>query len=174
MTVPAPDPRTDERVLIILYDPDWPALFEAEKSRLLAAAPEAVAGVHHVGSTSVPGLAAKPVIDVLLVLHRPLDDGEIDRVATGGFEYRGEYRIAGRQYFSRREAPAVHVHAFVADHPDIDRMVAFRDYLRAHPNTAREYEALKWDLAARLDRASYTEAKTDFIRAVERLAGRQT
>jgi GrpB-like predicted nucleotidyltransferase (UPF0157 family) len=156
------------RVELAPHDPGWARLFRDERRRILVAAPAAVAEVHHVGRTALPGIAAKPVIDVLLLRNRPLDEPEIAALAAPGYEYRGEYGIPGRQYFSRRTPPAFHIHAFVASHPDARAMLRFRDYLLAHPDAARAYEALKLRLARnqRLNRVDYTEAKADFVRRI--------
>ena len=163
-----------ERELVIAYyDPMWPKLFELECDRLFGVCDEAVAEVHHVGSTAVPGLAAKPIVDMLVLLHRYLNDAEIAAISAQGYEYRGEQGIAGRQYFSRTTAPAVHVHChLMVDAAEGMRMLYFRDYLRTHSDTARDYEDLKRRLAEqhRFDREAYTEAKTTFIREIEALA----
>lgn len=164
---------TGAAVEIAEYDPTWPSAFEAERGWLAAAWAAALGEIHHVGSTSVPGLAAKPKIDTLVLLDRvPLARPEIDAAIERGFEYRGEYGIAGREYFSRQAGPAVHIHAFARDHAEAVAMLRFRDYLRAHPEAAAEYEALKRRLARRhaTDSAAYTEAKTAFVRGVDRLA----
>jgi GrpB-like predicted nucleotidyltransferase (UPF0157 family) len=156
-------------VVIVDYDYRWPALFEAERARLLAAAPAAVISVDHVGSTSVPGLAAKPIIDVLVTLHRFLNDDEIAALCLPGHEYRGIDDDIQRQYFSKRTPPAFHLHCYLPDNPEAARLLLFRDYLRAHPETAQAYAALKRDLAAkyRFQRETYQDAKTAFVRHVE-------
>jgi GrpB-like predicted nucleotidyltransferase (UPF0157 family) len=160
-------------VVIAYYDPMWPKLFELECDRLFGLCDEAVAEVHHVGSTAVPGLAAKPIVDILVLLHRFLNDAEIAAIKAHGYDYRGEQGIPGRQYFSRTTPPAVHVHChLMVDASEGMRMLYFRDYLRAHPDTARDYEALKRRLAQqhRFDRYAYQEAKTAFVREIEALA----
>jgi GrpB-like predicted nucleotidyltransferase (UPF0157 family) len=85
-----------------------------------------------------PGLAAKPIIDIVVVLNRVLNEAEIASIEALGYEYRGELGISGRQHFSRRIAPLVRVHCYIQGHPEIERMQAFRDYLRSHPDTAAE------------------------------------
>lgn len=162
-------------VVLVPHDPRWADLFEAERQRLLACAPDPIIEVHHVGSTVIPGIHAKPVVDLLMVLRCFLSDSEIEAVAAPGYEYRGEYGIPCRQYFSRRSEPAFHVHAFLESHPDVRRMLLFRDYLRAHPDAASDYEALKLRLASEvLDREAYTEAKAEFVRRIDALAARAT
>jgi GrpB-like predicted nucleotidyltransferase (UPF0157 family) len=162
-------------VLILPHDPSWGRRFAAEAARLLVLFEGAVLGVHHVGSTAVPGLAAKPVLDMLLVTRA---ESALDgwRAAAEGLGYRwhGEAGIRGRRYLllPGPDYDAVHVHAFPAGHPEIERHVLFRDYLLAHPRRAAAYGSLKRELARlhRSDRAAYTEAKTAFIRETEVLA----
>lgn len=120
----------------------------------------------------MPGLAAKPIIDILVLLDRlPLSREEIEAAVSRGYEYRGEQGIGGREYFSRRDAPAAHIHAFHRDHPEGRLMLAFRDYLGAHAEAAREYEALKRRLAVEYagNRPGYTDAKEPFVRQMLRL-----
>jgi GrpB-like predicted nucleotidyltransferase (UPF0157 family) len=166
MTAPA------REVVVVDYDPRWPALFDAERDRLRAAAPLAIVSIEHAGSTSVPGLGAKPIIDVLVTLRRFLNPHEIAAVCAPGHEYRGIDQDIQRQYFSKRSSPAFHVHCYLPGSPEAARLLAFRDYLRSHPEAARAYEALKRDLAAeyRFEREKYQDAKTDFVRGVEEAA----
>jgi len=128
--------------------------------------------VHHVGSTAIPGIAAKPVIDILAVVT-DLDalDQRAERLVTIGYEALGEFGIPRRRYF-RRNSPSgsrTHqVHAFPDGHDQIERMLLFRDYLRATPTAAQEYEALKYHLAARSGDAiqQYAESKTEFVEMI--------
>jgi GrpB-like predicted nucleotidyltransferase (UPF0157 family) len=159
-------------VVIADYDPAWPARFDAERTRLLAVAPSAITAIEHVGSTSVPGLGAKPIIDVLVTLHRFFDAAEIAAICAPGHEYRGIDQDIQRQYFSKRTPQAYHVHCYLPGNPEAERLLLFRDYLRTHPETAKQYEALKRDLASkhRHEREAYQDAKTAFVRAVEAIA----
>src|SRR5690606_34963387 len=134
-------------VRVVPYDPSWPASFEAARSDLAAIVPEAL-GIEHVGSTSVPGLASKPTVDVLLVV----DDLDVvlDRVAelaAIGFEYRpGSFAAERRHLFLRRMVGGErthHLHVLPSDSPEPDEYRLFRDYLRANPDTAARYEAAK-------------------------------
>lgn len=161
------------------HDPVWARRFPAEATRLLRTFAGGVLAVHHVGSTAVPGLLAKPVLDVLLVARTlsDLDAARSDAEAEG-YLWRGAFGIAGRRYLtaSRRDGSGdaydVHVHAFAAGDPNVERHVDFRDFLLAHPERAASYGRLKRELAARFadDRAAYTDAKTAFIRETEELA----
>lgn len=174
-----------ERIEVVDYDPEWPALFEAESARLAAYFPPgSIRRIEHVGSTAVPGLAAKPIIDILVGVD---DFGfVVESVAPAmeraGYDYffRPELGDDGPRYpwFIGRDASGVrvsHIHvALVDDTPQWDRVV-FRDYLRGHRDAALEYAQLKRQLAARFsdDREAYTLAKTAFISdAVVRARGR--
>jgi GrpB-like predicted nucleotidyltransferase (UPF0157 family) len=161
-------------VVIAAYDPRWPALFEAERDRLLAIAPDVIVSLDHIGSTSVPGLAAKPIVDMLLTINRFFNDEEIAAVCAPGHQYRGIDEDIGRQYFSKRAPPAFHVHCYMPGNAEAERLRLFRDYLRARPETAREYEALKRELAAkhRFEREAYQDAKTGFVHAIGAIARR--
>jgi GrpB-like predicted nucleotidyltransferase (UPF0157 family) len=165
--------ETVREVVIAEYDPAWPARFGAEAAGIQRAAADAIVAIHHAGSTSVPGLAAKPIVDIFIELKRPLNEAEIAGICSLDFDYRGEYGISGRQYFSRRNDPQCHIHAHLAGSRDLLRTLAFRDYLRAHLEAAAQYETLKRRLAIkhRFEREAYTDAKTDFVRGIEALAG---
>lgn len=158
-------------ILLAEYSPEWPRQFAVERTRLLAALGDLRSEVEHIGSTAVPGLIAKPVIDIMI--GRPAErevTPYIDALRRAGYEYRGESGIAGRHYFRRGRPRTHHLHlvehggALWRDH------LRFRDRLRADPALATEYAALKRRLAAELaeDRAAYTEAKGPFITRVLR------
>jgi GrpB-like predicted nucleotidyltransferase (UPF0157 family) len=172
-------------VVIAAYDERWPLVFEGVRSQLeaaLAGLPEGlVLAIEHAGSTAVPGLAAKPILDVVIGV-RDWDEARatVEPITALGWTYRGEYGIPRRHYFVLRPpteavAPhveACHLHMLEAAGVEYGRMLRFRDYLRAHPETARDYAALKRVLAARhgADREAYTEAKTAFVRRIDALA----
>jgi GrpB-like predicted nucleotidyltransferase (UPF0157 family) len=166
-----------ERRLIVVvdYDSRWPAMFEAERARLLEVVGDWVAGIEHIGSTSVPGLAAKPVIDILIGV-RALAEADahcIEPICGLGYEYVPEFEtvMPFRRYFRRLTPDGNHTHHIHLVEKESDfweRHLLFRDYLRAHPERAREYEALKRRLAPQFsDVNDYAEAKTAFIRAAE-------
>ena len=162
-----------EPVELSPYSPMWPAVFGIERDRLNAIFGADAVVVEHVGSTSVPGLGAKPIIDVmlgaatLLVVERHIPD----LVATG-YVYVPEFEKAlpERRYFSKRHGQPgrFHLHAVVYDSPFWRRTLAFRDALRANEALAAEYWKVKKRLATRYpnDRGAYTDAKGDFIRSV--------
>lgn len=155
------------------YDPAWAAAFDTEAKRVRnALGPELIA-LHHMGSTAIPGLTAKPVIDMLGEANAL---GTIDTatpaVVTLGYQAFGEKGITGRRFFLLRSAAGVrthHLHVYAAGSPHIARHLAFRDYLQAHPEVAAAYAALKLRLVAGgiRDRATYQNAKAPFVREVE-------
>ena len=155
---------------IVPYDPLWPNVFASLRSRLTAALPDLALRVEHIGSTAVPGLAAKPIIDVTVVVdtldHLP---AVIGLLATLGYRHDGDLGLPGRESFTAPvDGPLHHLCVCAADHPNLASALAFRDYLRTHPDTARAYAELKYFLASRFrnDRPSYTAAKSAFISRV--------
>ncbi|MBN1284422.1 MAG: GrpB family protein [Anaerolineae bacterium] len=161
-------------VIISDYDSNWPALYAAERARLLEAIGAHLVAIEHVGSTSVPGLSAKPVIDIILGVRR-LGDAPacIAPLAALGYEYRPgtEVSFPQRRYFRKMQAGrhTHHLHMVELTGDFWRRQILFRDYLRAHPGEAAEYDRLKRRLAAQYgaDRAGYTDAKTAYIMDVE-------
>jgi GrpB-like predicted nucleotidyltransferase (UPF0157 family) len=156
----------EDPILVVDYDVDWPLQYEQEKSHILDALSNTIADIQHIGSTSVPGLAAKPVIDILLgVEQMPPQTSQIAGLETLGYLYCGELGIPGRHYF-RRGMPRTHqIHLVKLNSEFWETHVLFRDFLRTHPNAAQQYEALKRDLAVkfRADRERYTDSKTPLI-----------
>ena len=158
-------------VEIVAHRPAWAEVFACEAAAILDACRPWVTAVHHIGSTSVPGLAAKPVLDMMPVAASPEDGTAAVRKMTAlGYRYRGENGIPGRFYFDRTVGgrTVAHVHMFPAGHPAVRSHLAFRDHLRSHPQAARDYERLKRALAAgyRDDRRTYTDRKAEFVSGV--------
>lgn len=156
---------------IVEYSPDWPRIFEREAAAILAACRPRVTEVHHVGSTSVPGLAAKPVLDMMPIVAGPAEGHKaVSGMTSLGYCYRGEDGIPGRFYYDMivDGRTVAHVHMLPAGHPDARKHLVFRDHLRTHPGAARDYERLKRELASRYrdDRRTYTDSKADFISGI--------
>ena len=153
------------------YDPQWPRLFAEEAGAIWNALGEALVAVEHVGSTSVPGLSAKPVLDILVgVTSLAAGEQKGPALAALGYECRGENGIPGRLFFrkvSEQRGRTHHLHMVEIGHEQWTTMLSFRDYLRADPEEARRYEVLKRSLAAQFrdDRVAYTDGKSDFIQA---------
>lgn len=155
-------------IVVTEYDPAWPRLFEVLRGRLLDALGEGLAvAVEHVGSTSVPGLAAKPILDIDAVVRATEDVPlAIERLQRAGYRHEGNLGIRGREAFRPpQDAPWHHLYVLPADSEELRRHLAFRDHLRAHPREAAAYADLKREAARRAggDRRVYTEAKADFV-----------
>ncbi len=165
------------RIVIEPYDPAWPALYSEERERILSALDGLNADIEHVGSTSVPGLAAKPIVDIMVGLpaNVPLNLC-VAPVEAIGYVYvpRYEEMMPYRRFFYKKPPDFPHaynLHIIIIGHEFWVRHLLFRDYLRAHPDTALEYETLKRELAPLFSNTNdYSEAKTDFIRSVEEKA----
>lgn len=166
---------TDGPVVIVDYRQDWPRMYEEERLRIVDALGDWLVDIQHVGSTSVPGLAAKPIVDIMPGVQSLLDDREfIPRLEALGYEHipADQDDIPDRRYFRRGVPRLFHVHVVESGGDFWTRHIAFRDYLRAHPETAADYADLKRRLAKqyRTDRLGYVNAKSDFILSVEAIA----
>lgn len=160
---------------VVPYDPRWPEAFALEAPRLRDAIGDNVVAIHHVGSTAVPGLCAKPTIDIVVeVRDIETADARNERMEQLGYEARGEWGFSGRRYFVKQQGSrrTHHVHVYQTGHPEIDDSCSFRDYLRAHPAQASEYGRLKQRLAQQfpLDGRSYTDAKAGFVERMVKAA----
>jgi GrpB-like predicted nucleotidyltransferase (UPF0157 family) len=160
-------------ILVLEYDPQWPVLFEKEKAAILAALRNRLLMVEHIGSTAVPGLAAKPVIDIAVGIQSLADAPVlIPCIERLGYIYDPilEQLVPQRRFFWKG-TPTVHtchLHLAEPDHPVLLRPLRFRDYLRRHPDAAEKYGVLKKELAERCgeDMQSYVSGKTAFIEQV--------
>ena len=152
------------------YDPAWPDVFSQLATRVLAALGSLAVAVEHIGSTAVPGLAAKPIIDLDVVLASSADLPEATRLlARVGYAHEGDLGIAGREAFrSPLAEPLHHLYVLTTEPKELRRHVAFRDTLRASEDLRSKYAALKRALAEahQDDRSAYTKAKAAFIAAV--------
>lgn len=131
--------------------------------------------VHHIGSTAIAGIRAKPIVDIIPVVAGLSQlDANRDRVEALGYAWWGEYGIARRRFCTLQEAATqrrlVNAHFFERGDPEIERHIAFRDYLRAHADVAREYEAIKLAAAAQHpdDVNLYNDAKAGWIQAIDK------
>lgn len=160
-------------IRLVPFDPEWPRLFAAERARLAAAAGGLFLDIQHVGSTAVPGLIAKPIIDIAAAV-RDFDEAAacVAPIVALGYAYRGENGIPRRHYFDGGTPTLFHLHVLEIRGLDWHEHLLFRDYLRDHPEAVREYARLKEDLAQRYagDRPGYTDAKAPFIRRILTLA----
>ncbi|MEL6658238.1 MAG: GrpB family protein [Bacteroidota bacterium] len=161
-------------ITVVDYNPRWPQAFEQEAALLRQALSDALVEIHHIGSTSVPGLAAKPIIDILPEVHDlALLDARAPQMEALGYEVMGEFGIPGRRYFRKGgDERTHHVHAFLAGDAHAIRHLAFRDYLIAHPEVAQAYGQLKREVAQRSNNniETYGDGKDPFIKIHERKA----
>jgi GrpB-like predicted nucleotidyltransferase (UPF0157 family) len=164
-------------VVVVEYDPQWPRLFEQEKAALLTALGDRLVAIEHMGSTAIPGLSAKPIIDIIAAL-RSLDEVPacLEPLRGLGYHYVPEFEalIPERRFFRKGppEKRTHHLHLFAEGEFGERHERLFRDYVRAHPEAAQEYGRLKRELAAQYgaDREGYTNAKTDFVQHIIALA----
>lgn len=164
-------------VVIVDYNPAWPVMYEEERARIQALIGAYISEIHHVGSTSIPGLGAKPIIDILVIVREfALGEHCVEPLATLGYEYMGEYGIPGRHYFRKPVGPfetrTHHIHMVEKGHDQRALMLIFCEYLRLHPEAAEDYYQLKKELAEkyRTDRENYTDAKAPFVKSIVRTA----
>ena len=164
----------ERKVEVAPPDPAWSRTFEAEAARIAAALGDEVIAVHHIGSTAIPGISAKPIVDLLVEVHRieAVDDLS-GAMAERGYEGWGENGLPGRRYFDRRgDRHMCHVHVYGSGNPELERHLAFRDYMRAHPENANAYGRLKEDLARKYPRdiEAYMDGKDAFVKEMENRA----
>jgi GrpB-like predicted nucleotidyltransferase (UPF0157 family) len=158
------------RIEIVEYDASWPLLYVQERARIVAQLGEMIESIEHIGSTSVPGLSAKPIIDILVTVASlgPVDP-YIEKLSSLGYTFFPVLGNAERYAFGKGIPHTHHLH--IVEHGGEGHILplAFRDYLRTHPEAAQQYDALKRVLADRFhhDRQAYNQAKTDFIRSIE-------
>lgn len=159
------------RVRVVPYDPAWADLYaeEADRLRRILAHHGVSLVLEHTGSTAVPGLAAKPVVDILAGRHSDeAREPAIFAVQAAGYLHRGEQGIPGRDFFRRGEPRQYHVHLALVGSRFWDDHRTFRDHLRSHPGSAAAYASLKQTLATRhpWNREAYILGKSEFVRAI--------
>lgn len=166
------------KVEVVPHNPRWRNAFEAEAKHIGAALGENVAAVHHIGSTAIPDIYAKPVIDLLVEVRDITKVDEQSSVMKSlGYEVMGEFGIPGRRYF-RKETPegvrTHQIHTFENGSAQVKRHLAFRDYLIAHPEDAGKYSELKRKLAEHHPQSmdDYMDGKDGFIKEMDRRAAR--
>lgn len=161
-----------EPIVVCDYDPGWPQRYAALRQPVADVLGDLAVGIEHVGSTSVPGLAAKPTIDIVIRLRAARDlPAAIRRLARLGYVHEGDFGVIGREAFATPAGYGPHDHHLYVCAPDwggYDDQVVFRDYLRAHADVAAAYAQLKRSLAIehRNDRQAYTAGKAGFVSAV--------
>jgi len=162
-------------IVVVPYNPDWPEQFRREAAKIAIIFGPELISIHHIGSTSVSGLNAKPIIDLMPVVR------DIEKVTMFnpamielGYEPKGEFDILGRRYFAKGgdDHRTHHVHTYAPDNPEVKRHLDFRDYLMAHPAEAQFYASLKAELAQQFphDTFGYMAGKDSFIKETLRKA----
>ncbi|HWB52771.1 MAG TPA: GrpB family protein [Tepidisphaeraceae bacterium] len=155
------------KVIVVDYDPSWPDTFARLRANIWPSICDAATVIEHVGSTSVPGLAAKPIIDMTIIVpNAGAMRTVIHRLAILGYHHRGDLGVPGRQAFSNPPAtPPHHLYACLPDNDALHNHLAIRDYLRSNPSAAEAYAQLKKQLATQFpdDIDAYIDGKTEFI-----------
>lgn len=163
------------KIEVVDYRPEWDTMFKVESKKIKKILGKNCVGVYHIGSTSVKGLPAKPIIDIMPVVKDiSLVDAHNGEFEALGYECRGEFGILGRRFFAKGgDNRTHHIHIFEqSNQPDIHRHIAVRDYLNAHSDTAAEYAALKKKLAAEFpfDNDGYCDGKEEYMKSLEEKA----
>jgi GrpB-like predicted nucleotidyltransferase (UPF0157 family) len=164
-----------DKVVLVPYVSEWTRLFQEEKHRLQKSLGPYVGDIEHIGSTAIPGIVAKPIIDILALLRCVSDmDRCISLLGALGYTYKGEQDVQGWHFFCKAGAANTthHLHIFPRDNEHWHKYLLFRDYLCVHSIVASTYVALKKRLAAQYadDRKAYTAGKAAFIQSVVALA----
>jgi GrpB-like predicted nucleotidyltransferase (UPF0157 family) len=159
----------DKPIHLVDYDPAWPELFEREAEKIRAALGERAVGLEHAGSTSVPGLAAKPIIDIVLTVADSADEGSyVPPLEAAGYELTIREPNWHEHRALKGTDPQVNLHVFSEGSPEIDRMTAFRDRLRTSPADRDLYERTKRELAQRTWKYTqdYADAKSKVVEEI--------
>lgn len=159
---------------VVKPNPRWKYEYREESEKVLSIMGDEIAEIHHIGSTSISGIYAKPIIDILIGVKNILEVDKYDKEMVNiGYTPKGEYGIEGRRFYLKGEINRTHhIHIFEIDSPHIKRHLNFRDYMNTHPKDAKRYEELKKDLANefRYDNEAYCDGKDDFIKKIDKKA----
>lgn len=164
------------KVQVVPFDPVWARIYKVEAHLLRSAVDRPDVEVHHIGSTAIPGIFAKPIIDILLVVpDLEMIDARMKKIVMLGYEAMGEYGIPARRYFRKNSSSRVRTHriySFVRGSAGTKRHLAFRDYMNSHREAAEAYGSLKLHLASRFpnDIEAYMAGKDAFVKQHEDLA----
>jgi GrpB-like predicted nucleotidyltransferase (UPF0157 family) len=171
----SPGSMTMRTVVVVDYDSAWPELFQQLRMPVWSVVQDVAVSIEHVGSTAVPGLAAKPIIDMSVIVASEREvPVAIARLATLGYVHLGNLGIEGREAFRRSDgSPPHNLYVCPQCSLGLENQLAVRDYLRTHPETARVYGELKTRLAREFphDIDSYVAGKTDLILGILREQG---
>lgn len=166
----------NRKVEVVQHNPNWRSLFDIESAHITVALGKNVMAIHHIGSTAITAIYAKPIIDILVEV-RLIDkvDASNPEMQLLGYECMGEFGILNRRFFLKNNPTGIrthHVHIFSSNFAQIDRHLAFRDYMNTHPESAQKYSELKQELAKNYpnDIEGYMDGKNEFIREIDRKA----
>lgn len=163
--------HNSRKTYIVDYSPQWTSDFESEAAHLKDIFKDAIFSIHHIGSTSIPGMKAKPIIDILITTDNleKIDDFDA-QMEHQGYVVGGEFGLPRRRFFCKgnQDHCLIHIHVYELSNPVIQKYILFRDYLIAHPNEVKDYEALKIELAEKYphNRTLYTQNKSIFIEKI--------
>ena len=163
------------KVVVMPSDSNWSELFKKEANGLAALLGREVVAIHHIGSTAIPGIIAKPIIDILVEIHdiNKMDEFNAEMIKLG-YQPKGEFGIPGRRFFTKSDGTTRthHAHVFQTGDPEVERHLSFKEYMTAHPKEAQAYSRLKEELAGKFpeDINGYTQAKGDFIKRIDEKA----
>ena len=161
------------KVEVVPHDPTWRGAFETESKQIALAITENVVAIHHIGSTAIPQIHAKPIIDILVeVKDLTKIDVQSSALEALGYEAMGEFGICGRRFFRKGNEAGIrthHLHGFEVNSAQIERHLAFRDYMISHPEEAQQYSELKRELANKYhdNIQGYMDGKDGFIKAMD-------
>lgn len=162
-----------KHIEVVPYNPDWPKMFEDESKAIKEALGDNCIDIHHIGSTSVPGLSAKPKIDMIAVVKN--GKASIEPLELSGFAYKGEWNVPFKFGFTKRDEHKINLHVFEKEHPEIELNLIFRDHLRCNPESVIEYAKIKEKLLSDEDSfkkqagnlfSGYNLGKDAFIRSI--------
>ncbi|MBI2790636.1 MAG: GNAT family N-acetyltransferase [Gammaproteobacteria bacterium] len=163
-----------DKVEVLAYNPDWIKDFESEAKLINQALGDNCIAIHHIGSTAVPLLAAKPIIDILPVVKDIMTvDKATDAMEQAGFEGKGEAGMLFRRFFHKRGAIACNVHIYEKDHAEVQRYLKFRDWMRTHEEDRKAYSNLKKNLSKKYpnDISQYVFGKDAFVALIDSKTG---
>ncbi len=165
------------KVEVVPHNPNWHNTYQLEAQKIINALGDNVVAVHHIGSTAIAGIYAKPIIDILVEVKDLFCLDRLSSFQPLDYEAMGEFGISDRRYFRKHNLDGVrthHIHVFKAGSSQVKRHLAFRDYMISHPESAREYSNLKRELAAKYPENidKYMDGKDGFIKLMDRHAAK--
>ncbi|MCC3437945.1 MAG: GrpB family protein [Oscillatoriales cyanobacterium] len=166
------------KVEVVPHDPSWRDVFEAESKQIALALTENAIAIHHIGSTAISQIHAKPIIDMLVVVKDIIKvDTQNSALEALGYQAMGEFGISGRRFFRKGNEAGIrthHIHTFEVNSPQIERHLRFRDYMISHPEDAQQYSELKQELANKYydNIQAYMDGKAGFIKAMDMKAAK--